>query len=319
MTRLRLIALASVSLSIVAAGSLVACSDDTSIDPTDAGGLDTGTDSGKEDTGAIDGGADGADTGTDADAGVPITLANVADVVSEHMCNSFARCCFGTPTPPAGGLDGGGSFDRASCLSLYNTLGFENSSVGHDVYASGNVALDPAKAASCVAKIDTLKCTLSATDFQDIRSTCFSAVAGTVKVGDACAKSVECAAGLFCKPTAAGALAGTCAPLKAAAESCSDFAGQGDIYGAALLAEESCSYRGSGTPKLFCDTYADPSDPDAPPTDPTTWTCKAAGPVGDPCADSTWCASGICDPNGYQCVDPFVFFASDRCAKSIVH
>ncbi|CAN5861357.1 hypothetical protein BH11MYX4_BH11MYX4_42310 [soil metagenome] len=310
MKKLRLVAFLSVGCAFVAAAPLAACSDDTSVNPTTDGGGTPDSPSGDAttDTNVTDAAPDTAEV----DAG--LTVATVADVVSAHMCTALARCCFGNPNPPDGGVDGG-TWDRAACLKLYADLGFENSSVGHTLFTGGKVSLDQAKAVDCLAKIDALTCSLSGAVFQDIRTTCFAAIKGLATAGQACEQSVECAAGLFCDPTTpGGALTGKCAALKTNGQGCGLFTASNPGVNS-IKSEEACSYRGSGAPALFCDSYDFVADNY---TDATTWTCKPAVANGQSCNDSTWCSSGICDPSAnFKCVSPAQYFQGGSCTGQV--
>lgn len=309
MNKLRLVAFLSVGTAFVAAAPLAACSDDTSVNPTTDGGLlDSPSVDAPTDTNVTDAPAD-----TNFDAG--LTIETIADVVSAKMCNALARCCFGNANPPDGGADGG-TFDRAECQRLYADIGFENSSVGHTLFKSGGkVVLDQKAAADCLAKIDTLACTLTGPALQEIRTTCFASLKGLATAGQACEQSVECATGLFCNPTTpGGALTGTCAALKTDGQPCGLFT-NGIVGANAIKSEEACSYRGSGAPPLRCDSYdfVAQSYPD-----PATWTCKAAVANGADCNDSTWCTSGICDPETFKCTSPAQYFSKYSCEAQIV-
>lgn len=308
MKKLRLVAFVSVSFAFIASASLVACSDDTSMNPTMDGGLpdSPSIDSPPGDTNVTD-----APTDTNVEAGLQIET--IADVVSAHMCTSLARCCFGNANPPDGGVDGG-TFNRAECQKVYSDLGFENSSVGHALFAAGKVALDQQMGADCIAKIDALTCNLTGAGLQDIRTTCFAAIKGLATAGQACEQSVECASGLFCNPTTpGGALTGTCAALKTSGQACGLFTNAEDGSNS-IKSEEACSYRGSGTPSLFCDSYDFVA---AVYTDPATWTCKASLANDQDCNDSTWCASGICDPDTYKCMSPVQYFSQLSCTTPV--
>jgi hypothetical protein len=310
MKKLGLVAFLSVGCAFVAAAPLAACSDDTSVNPTtDAGLLDSPATDAPADTNVTDAPADTSET----DAG--LTIATVADVISEHMCTALARCCFGNPNPPDGGVDGG-SFDRGACLKLYADLGFENSSVGHTLFTNGKVQLDQTKANECITKIDALTCSLTGAALRDIRTTCFAAVKGTATAGQACGQSVECAAGLFCNPTTpGGALTGTCAPLKTAGQPCGLFTNSSNPAVNSIKSEEACSYRGSGAPPLYCSSYDFATDTYP---DPGTWTCKAGVADGERCNDTTWCATGICDPSDFVCKSPVQYFAEGSCTGQVV-
>jgi len=309
MKKLRLVAFVSVGFAFVAAAPLVACSDDTSINPTTDGGLpdSPSTDAPTGDTSVTD-----APSETSVDGGLKIET--IADVVSAHMCTALARCCFGNGNPPDGGADGG-TFDRAECQRVYTDLGFENSSVGHTLFADGKVTLDQQKGADCIAKIDALTCNLTGAGLQDIRTTCFAAIKGLATAGQACGQSVECASGLFCNPTTpGGALTGTCAALKTAGQPCGLFTNSNEGKNS-IKSEEACSYRGSGAPSLFCDSYDFVGQVY---TDPATWTCKASVANGQDCNDSTWCSSGICDPDTFKCMSPVQYFSQLSCSSQVV-
>jgi hypothetical protein len=308
MKKLRLVAFVSVSCAFVAAAPLVACSDDTSVNPPVDGGRTDGPTPGDSstDTNVIDAPLDTADF----DAG--LKLDTIADTVSARMCNALARCCFGTPTPADGGADGG-TFDRVACQNLYADLGFENSSVGHTLFTGGKVGLDQQKGKDCLDKIDALACSLTGAALQDIRTSCFAAIKGLATNGQACNQSVECATGLFCNPTGSGAFTGTCTALKTAGQPCGVFTGE-SVEKNAVRGEEACSYRGSGTPALHCDSLDDVGGY----TDPATWTCKPTVANGQLCNSSVWCTSGICDPDTFLCTSPSQYFTKYSCEAQII-
>ena len=304
MKTLRLVAFVSVSCAFVA---LAACSADTSVSPpTDAGKTD-----GPE---PIDGSTDTSVTDAPVDSPIDaagLTLETIADTVSTHMCNALAKCCFGSANPADGGVDGG-SFDRAHCQNLYTDLGFENSSIGHTLFGAGKVALDTAKAADCLSKIDALACSLSGTALQTIRTSCFAAIKGLANSGAPCNQSVECAAGLFCNPTGSGAFTGTCAPLKAAGQPCGLFTGQ-NVGKNSSKAEEVCSYRGSGSPALRCNSL----DAVGNYTDPSLWMCEPVVANGELCNSTVWCSAGICDPDTFTCKTPLEYFSKYSCQAEV--
>jgi hypothetical protein len=304
MKRLRLVALGTVSCLILVGASLGACSsDDTSVDP--------GTDAGRTETSpGVDAQSDTSTTDAPVDSPIDtgVTAATIADAIAGKMCSALARCCFGNANPPEGGADGG-TFDRQACLDLYSDLGFENSSVGHAVFGNGKVELDQAKVAECFQKIDTLACTLTGTALQDIRSSCFAAIKGTVPSGQPCAQSAECATGLFCLPTSDAGPAGTCSALRTATQACGLFGND------SVKSEEACSYRGSGSPALRCDSL-DPANPQNY-TDPSVWTCKPTVANGQPCDSTAWCTSGICEPGSFTCVSMTTYFSKFSCEAQV--
>ena len=105
---------------VLGAGLLVACSDDTSVSETGDAGTDARSD-GPVVTEA--GGNDaGADTAPPFDGGFQVETFD--NVLATEVCKSLARCCYGNPTPPDGGADGG-TFDQKECEVKFGRLGFE--------------------------------------------------------------------------------------------------------------------------------------------------------------------------------------------------
>jgi hypothetical protein len=302
MNKLRLLALTSAGL-LVSAGFLVgACSDDdTSVNPpVDGGSTETSTPEG----GPVDGGPDAFDSG--------FVLTTFPKDIGDALCGSLARCCFGDANLPEGGAVDGGTFNRPKCESFYRDFGFELSNQGQDLLDGGNVELDHVKAADCAARLTELSCDLSAADYQAARASCFGAFRGKLTAG-ACKGHMECAPGFFCKsPLGSDAGAGTCTALRPAGSSCGDFGDENSVD-----PTPACSWRGSGDTSRYCAFANVDAGVLLPQAD---WKCSDALPNGSDCANSTWCASGICadrDPNKYKCVTPSNFFASS-CESYIV-
>lgn len=295
MNKLRLIALTSAGLLVSTGALLIACSDDTSINPAVDGGR---TETSTNETGTPDGGEDAKpdvfDSGFKVDT-FPKDL-------GEALCGAHARCCFGNAALPAGAAVDGGTFDRTKCETFYRKFGLEGSDFGNELLDGGNVELDDVKAADCIAKAKALTCDLSAADFQAARNACYGALKGKVSAG-ACKGDIECAPGFFCK-TALGSEAGTsgtCTAIRPLGGACGDFGDQ-------QTPDPACSWRGSGDTKRYCafaddvtsGTFKDAGD----------WKCANGLANGSECYLSTWCASGICDDGTLKCKDPSTYFAS---------
>lgn len=299
MKNLRLIALSAGSLLVAGSASLVACSDDTSVNPTiDSGG---GTDGNTTDSPITeDGGVDArADVTPDAGA----TVDTFAGLVADRLCRSLARCCFGNGDLAGGAAVDGGTYDRDGCLAADKALGFEGSNVGALSAGAGNVTLDQQQSNECLAKVDALPCDLPAAVLQEARTACFAAYKGKLTNGTPCRGSIECASTSFCKAPGPGdgGIVGTCQPLRAANGTCGDFTDDVDY------AEEACSYRSGGTPGNHCDKILDFVQGTYKPQ--ADWKCVANVANGESCASSNWCASGICDFADTKCKSPFEYFA----------
>jgi hypothetical protein len=314
MKNLRLVAIATGTLFVTTSAVMVACTSDDTAVSNDAG-TEASADTGAPDTSTPDTSTPDTstpDTGTDAG----LKLETFAAEVGAAMCNALARCCFGNAKVPEGGADGG-NFDTAHCQQLYKDIGFENSDVGQSALTSGNVTIDQAKGADCLAKIDTLACSLTGPAMQTIRTACFGAIIGKVANGSSCRSSIECATG-YCDPTGdAGTTdggTGSCAPLLAQGANCSVFS-TGRIDKDAIQDEEACSYRGSGTPGLRCNSLDSTGNYNL---DRTQWTCQPTiGNTAAFCNSTVWCASGLCDPDSYTCVSPAQYFSKYSCQAEI--
>ena len=277
--------------SVLATAFLLACSDDTqvSVDPTEAG-----SEAGKTDSPSGDAGADTAAF----DGG--FAVATFDDVLATELCKSLARCCYGTPTPAEGGVDGG-SFDQAGCVANLGAFGFQGSNLGTaKLRDAGNVVLDQVSADDCINKVKALKCDLPGTDYTAARAACFGAYSGKIAAGQACNGAVECQAGLFCKGQVDGG-AGVCTAIRPLGGACGDNPNNPTEY------EEACSYRGSGGSGVYCKYYdfADGGDLDA-----GDWKCTAAEGADAGCFASTWCKDTICKEDTFVCATPDRLFDS---------
>ncbi len=273
--------------SIIAGATfLIACSDDTSINP----GTDAGSDAPITPSEASPGDA-GPDTAPPFDGGFVVETFD--KVIAKELCGALARCCYGTATPADGGADGG-SFDEAQCEEQYGLLGFEGSNTDRPLTDAGSVTLDQLSADTCIKKIKAMSCDLPGSEFKDIRTACFGAYAGTVASGGGCAGSIECKPGQFCKDVDGGP--GTCTALRAVGGACGDLDRR--------HANEACSYRAGGDTSNYCDiggvmpgTELDQAD----------WKCAAAKGAGSDCATSVWCEKTICNESS-MCVTPDRYF-----------
>jgi hypothetical protein len=315
MKNLRLIGFTSAALIASSAAVLGACSsEDTMVSAsTDGGGApetstaDTGADTGT-DGGGMDGGMDSPiDAPSQVDAG--LTLLTFANQVADAMCSTLSRCCYGDAKLDGGAPVDGGTYDRAHCTNVFTAAGFEGSLIGFGGL-TGKAALDQTNGADCLQKLSALTCNLAGTEFDAARTACFAALRGTQAVAQPCSRSIDCAPGNFCDAPDGGA--GTCAALHAAGGGCATF-NTGDQNKDLTLADDVCSYRAGGTPKLFCDTidFAAGVRPTA------DWKCAAALPNGSNCANSLWCNAGICDPNTNICSSPEGYFPMSFCSTFV--
>lgn len=288
--QLRLIVLIGAASLAAGATFLVACSDDTSVDPSADGG-GGGGEGGNKEGGDLDG---GADTAPLFDGGFRVDTFD--KVLATELCNSLSRCCYGTATPAADGGADGGTFNRASCESAYLRVGFEGSNAGNELKDGGKVTLDQVAADDCVNKVKALGCSLAGAEFKTIRSACFGAYAGTGGAGASCAGSIECKKGFFCKTLDGGA--GACEALRADGGACGDFDEE--------VAGEACSYRGSGNTGMYCKFYDYGTNTSIP---QNQWACSPSNGANAKCASSLWCNETICN-NDNTCVTPEKYFDS---------
>jgi hypothetical protein len=288
--QLRLLVLLGGASVVAGATFLVACGDDTSV-TTDAG-ADAQSDAPTTDAPPGDG---GADTAPPFDGGFKVDTFD--KTIAEEICKSLARCCYGNPTPPDGGVDGG-SFDKGACEAAFIRIGFEGSNANTEFRDGGKVGLDQVAADSCITKIKAMTCDLPGAEFKTIRAACFSAYAGTVAAGGACKEAIECQPGHFCKGAGDGGT-GVCEALRPLNGNCGDFTtdpAQGD---------RACSYRAGGGTGNYCDFYDIGGGVER---DPADWKCASAGAAGSDCASSLWCSDTICSGAG-TCVTPDMYFA----------
>lgn len=315
MNKLRLAVIVSLAALPTAGITLVACSSDSVVNVnTDSGTPDVfvPTDSGADVTEPKDAGADAFDGG--------FVQQTYDTTIATAMCLYLSRCCYGTTAPADGGIDGG-SFNLQECIATYKPTGYDLSNVDITLADPAKITIDQTLSKQCVDGINAASCTPAATAFRQLRTTCFGAVKGSVAEGGSCKYSIECAAG-FCKPTdpeqKAGS-AGTCAPLRAAGDSCADTFNYELGTAHANTDEEACSTRGSGDTNRFCD-YNDNSTnpPGVLPRD--QWKCADARVNGSSCNLDSWCSEGICSPTTpTSCVDSLTFFPADTTCKQFVH
>ena len=71
-----------------------------------------------------------------------------------------------------------------------------------------------------------------------------------------------------------------------------DDAGCGDFTADNGVANEACSWRGSGDTNRYCEFYDFNAD-DVLPQD--QWRCRTARPNNESCISSLWCGEGLCD------------------------
>lgn len=315
MTKLRLVAFSAFGLLLASSSLLGACSDgDDPVAPADDGGArdsqstDVNVPPGDDDDtdgSTPDGGTDGEVTDGGFDAG--LTVETFAQAVATNLCTSIATCCFGG-VPADGGTVDGGTYDPTECLNLNRALGFESSNLGVATSSTVSFGLDQAKAVECLDKVANLKskCSLTGSDLRDARTACFNAFVGKLQPGQACNSSVECIKDTYCKPNNPASPFGS--PGK-----CTALAGANGNCGGAYVsnpqddnvdqqyAEEACSYRSGGENGLHCSSY-DYDEGDY--RDRADWKCVTGVANGQGCSNTTWCATGICDPSDYTCHDP---------------
>lgn len=317
MKSFRLIGFSTVAMVTMGALVLGACGDDTEVVTLDGGGGTDGTVA--PDTSRIDATTDSPsnDSGVDAPVDAPfvdidsgLKLDTFAARVADAMCNTLARCCYGDAKLDGGApIDGGGTYNRGACLSVFDGVGYEGSLVGFQGSAS-KTSINQTQGADCLKRIEALTCNLGGVEFQAARAACFGALVGKQAAGQPCARSVDCAPGNFCNAPAGGA--GTCNALAAANGDCSSF-NTGDENKDLALADEICSYRASGAPKLFCDSIdlANGVKPRA------EWKCAAAKINGQDCANSLWCSDGLCNPDTLTCTTPLGVFPQTFCSTFV--
>ncbi len=275
--KLRLVAFASAALALSSGGILIACSDDTSVDP----GKPDGGDASKIDSPVTDGGVDAADAADAADVQVPDSgydPVTFTKAIGKALCLRLADCCFGDPNLADNApLDGGGTYLRATCENYYETDGLAGSNLGTAALDGGNVELDHAKANECLAAIAALTCEPTPNSFVAARQACFGALKGKLTTGT-CKDGMECAQGYFCnRPTSDAS--GTCTALRPLNGPCGDFTTDPSV------APNACSWRSGGDTARHCSTMeADAAD----------WKCVGSQPPGSDCQDHAWCASGFC-------------------------
>ena len=287
--------------AIFGAALLLACSDDTNVSPTTEAGTDAKGDSPQADTSTVDG---GPDTSPPFDGGFVVETFD--NVLADELCRSLARCCYGNPNPPDGGVDGG-SFDVSACRATALKVGFQGSNLGTGALRDGgNVTLDQVKADDCVNKIKALKCDLPGPEYAAARSACFMAYAGKLGASQACMGAVECQPGFFCKGQLDGG-PGVCTSVRPPGGACGDNPDSPTEY------EEACSYRGSGANGQYCLWTNVTTGVDLAPAD---WKCSAANGVDAGCATGTWCKDSVCDPNKAVCTSPERLF-DNQCAQFI--
>src|SRR5262249_18234059 len=152
-------------------------------------------------------------------------------------------------------------------------------------------------------KVEAITCQLGHADFAAIRTACFNAYHGTTAVGGNCNVGIDCAVGAFCNPTT-----GKCEALRGADGGCGDFTD--DSY----LAEQACSWRGSGDTNRNCDSWDFDNAVEKPRSE---WRCQPTRANGEWCLTSQWCSQGLCDDRNdldndgfsdYKCRTPITYF-----------
>jgi hypothetical protein len=275
--------------SVTAAALASGCGGDDStplpeagIDATADGAMDTGADVNQSEDApsegaSSDGGVEGAagDGGGDAAPDSSAMFAFATQVAAAY-CDRVANCCFGSADASA--------FNRTYCMQIMLPYGWDGCNQGTNVLDGGNVIFDPAKANSCLQDIAALDCaanTLTTAQNQHLLSDCFGALTGTLPHNAACADSIECAPGTFCRLANDGG-PGVCTSLRGAGAPCGDFGG-----GNYAIADQACSYRGSGDTNVFCNSLS---------ADAGDWSCTPAAQNDAGCFEDIACLSKVCDP-----------------------
>jgi hypothetical protein len=182
----------------------------------------------------------------DVDA-MPVGLVAATNEATAY-CTKWLSCC-----PAAGG-----PYDLQSCIRATTTYGWEGTlPLDPSVYSRGNITVDQAKAAGCVTALQGFPCGMqTAAQWGAITTACEGVMQGTIPTNSpGCVDSFECAPGNYCDPTVDG---GLCTKLAAQGAACNTkiqdpYAGTDAGGGLAPLADQMCSYLGSGNTGLFCD------------------------------------------------------------------
>lgn len=223
---------------------------------------DANTDAGD---GAVDAAPDGKRDSA-VDSGPVLTAAGYIPAISTALCQRINQCC----------LVDAGAWAEQACEQGYNGNPL---AIGQEApYLDAGVAFDPAKAAACIAEIQSFPCGLiSAMKSITLQQDCFAALKGTVAVGASCVANAQCLSGNFCNVVDGGA--GTCAPLAAIGSPCTSAA--------------QCSYLGIGSPANYCDTASN--------------TCLAQHAIDAGCTNYQQCVTNICKFPAQTCSDNYVF------------
>ncbi len=293
---LRLIALIGGASLFGGAAFLVACSSDTDVDSP---GADGGGDTSRSET------STGTDSGVDSSFDAGLNVKTFDEQLGTELCKALAKCCYGNPTPPDGGADGG-AFDQPQCFAFHKTFGFEGSNLDSELKGNGSVDLDQLAGDSCIKKIQAMDCNLAGPDFKAIRTACFGAYRGKLAAGATCSRSIECQIGNFCKGANLDGGVGTCSALRPLGGACGDFTDDPSFGG------ESCSYRRGGDTGRFCNFRTD-AGAVAPAAD---WKCATARAAGQECATSVWCSDSTCQSPGV-CATPDKYW-DNVCTRFIV-
>lgn len=273
---------------------------DAKNDLTDSGDNDSGNNLDAGDSGPTFFDASTYDAGPDAgfapDAGQ--ATVQLADV----FCGTVSRCCFGSDLKQGDALPGGGTYNRNLCLSDYQANGYEQASQGTTVNPS-HIIVDQTGSQACAQKLQAMSCNLGGAEFDAIRAACYGALLGTQGPGESCNVAAECQKGLFCNNPDGGV--GACALVRATGQTC------GDVTTDINDAQHICSYRYSGDPSRYCQTYDFANSKFLP---QAQWTCQDDVANGSKCLHSGWCQNGLCDTT-HTCVAQTTYFSTSNCNR----
>jgi hypothetical protein len=202
------------------------------------------------------------------------------------ICKRIQTCCYGA--------DAGST---SLCESLFGPGLEGNLSDVLGLLDAGRLRLDTTAATSCIAGISTMTCgvfndvdsggtSITATEYSTIVQNCYSAIYGTIPIGqEGCTVAAECAPNAQCVAATGtdGGATTKCAALNGS--------GQGPCT---LNSNWQCQYRGYlGTPALTCETADGGTE------------CVPKLSNGANCTYSFECSSGLCNQ-----------YANPSCASS---
>lgn len=232
--------------------------------------------------------------------GGPYTKDNFQAVVVEELCKKLANCCFGDENLSADASVDGGHYNQTRCLDMYRAASLEESAPGPKA-SFGRISFDESQAESCISAIRSLSCTTTGAEYQAARAACYGATVGVQATNDPCHVSAECSPGHYCNALDGG---GSCVALRDVDASC------GDLVGDPTAGQQLCSYRYSGDPARYCESYDFGTSHTILAANRK---CKVAGANGARCTTNEWCASGLCDFDTGTCVASVNEYPSYAC------